>query len=119
MQPTGGVLLLLLGAWSLGVGACTVLHSAAGGSLLADGLIALSGLLCLVAAVFYFANRCRWFALLAPLVAMAAEGLSFAWLGSSWLGLAKIVLLGVALLLGLGIGRARPVANTNHLPGVA
>lgn len=117
MQPTGGVLLLLLGAWSVGVGSCTLLHARAGGPLLADGLITLSGLLCLVAAVLYFLNRGRMLALLAPLVAIAAEGLSFAWLGPSWLGGTKIGLLGLALLLGLGVGRGRPV--TNHLPGGA
>ena len=117
MQSTGGVLLLLVGAWSLGVSSCTLLHPAAGGPLLPDAVIALGGLLCLVAAVLYFMDRGRPFALVAPLAAIAAEGLSFAWLGVSWLGLAKIGLLALALLCGLGIGRSPPV--TNHLPGGA
>ena len=117
MQPTGGVLLLLLGAWSVGVGSCTLLHAGAGGPAWPDALIALCGLLCIAAAVLFFVNRGRRFALLAPLAAIVAEGISFAWLGPSWLGVTKIALLGLALLLGLRVGRGRPV--TNHLPGGA
>jgi hypothetical protein len=115
MKPTGGVLLLLLGGWSLAVGSCSVLGGGGQGPRLTDGLIALGGLLCLAAAPAYFLNRGRMFALLAPLAAVVAEVLSLVLFQPSWIGLTKIALLLLAFLTGLGIGRA----PTKDLPAGA